>query len=339
MKTGYSPSIEIGTGLLKSEISRIKNKSVLLMTSKTPYSLLKEDLGEFDPIIVESNDITKLKEIASSKFIKGADVILGVGSGTVIDGAKTVSYLSNKELIAVPSVLSTNVFATNKSVIFEKDRIKSIESKIPERVVIDFDVIKLAKRGYNLSGVGDILSIFTAIYDWKLAVEKQEEKTNPLVMNLAEALLNTLKEEYTNIIKLDEAGLRKLAECLIYSGYLTILYGSGRPESGSEHMFSCAIDQERKHKLLHGESVILGILLSSELQGQDNELIYKIANEIGLLNSLKKSSFTEKDAVHYLLKASLIRRGRFTIFNVINLNRKSATEIVSKVFLKLKNGK
>ena len=51
----------------------------------------------------------------------------------------------------------------------------------PDPLIIDFDPISTAPRDLNIAGVGDILSIHTATYDWELAhkVGKSEYPFSP----------------------------------------------------------------------------------------------------------------------------------------------------------------
>lgn len=47
----------------------------------------------------------------------------------------------------------------------------------PERLLVDYDLLERAPSLLNRAGAGDILSIFTALHDWKLASTKTEEVT------------------------------------------------------------------------------------------------------------------------------------------------------------------
>tara|TARA_Y100000310_G_C20685873_1_gene818952 strand:+ start:1632 stop:2543 length:912 start_codon:yes stop_codon:yes gene_type:complete len=301
--------------------------------------MLNDVLTNYKPVLIETNDIIEIQKVASSPELRNATII-AVGSGTILDVAKVITSINNTKLIAIPSILSSNVFATNKSVILKEGTVKTIQSKIPDKIIIDIDLIKRAKPRYNWSGIADVLSIFTALYDWKLAMKENGEQDHKLARNLAESLLSTIHQTYPEILNLSDVGIKSLAECLVFSGYVTNLYGSGRPESGSEHMFSRAIEEslDFNKKILHGESVMLGILLTSELQGQNNDLIYDIANKMKLKSILRDLSLTEDKIVDYLLKASTIRRERFSIFNMVEVDRPKAVEMVERVMSRLENG-
>ena len=303
MISTFNAKLSIGSRTFKEERERIKTKRILLITSKTPYKLLKEQVQGLKPLFAGENTSEDVKRLAQSKNVRDAELIIALGAGTVIDTAKVIASINKTELIAVPSVLSSNVFATNKSVIREGTEVKTIHSKIPDQVIVDFDLIRKAEKRYNLSGIADVLSIATALYDWKIAIRERKESEDKAVINVAESLLKTVLEEYPKICTADDEGLKLLAECLLFSGYLTNLYGSGRPESGSEHMFSRAVEEDARYhdKILHGESVMLGILLASELQGQRNESFYKIATRMDILGLLKRTSLSREDMAGFFV--------------------------------------
>ncbi|MBU2633990.1 MAG: iron-containing alcohol dehydrogenase [Nanoarchaeota archaeon] len=339
MLSNYNPEVIIEPNILELELDKLKDQKIVLLTTKTPYKLFNSYLKNLEPkILIISKDIAEINKISSSKEIINSDIIVGFGSGTVLDVSKVISSKTQKKLIAIPTVLSCNVFATNKSTIIEEGKIKTIDSKVPDKVIIDTKIIKLSDVRYTLAGMADVLSIITAIFDWRLARKNGKEKYNYFIAEVGKALVTHIKQNYKKIFDKNDKAIEELAQMLLFSGYITNLYGCGRPESGSEHMFARAIEESNiyQKKLLHGESVILGILLSLELQGQNNvDFIYDIAKRMGIKKIFDDLSITEEDIILYLLKASQIRRERFTIFNLVNLGYEEAKVIVKKVLSKI----
>lgn len=338
MLSNYNSAVVIEPNILKVELDKLKNQKIVLLTTKSPCKLLKKYLQNLEPkVLVASNDLSEINKIVSSKEVIDSDIIVGLGSGTVLDVSKVVSSKTQKKLIAIPTVLSCNVFATNKSVVLEKGKLKTINSKIPDKVIIDIEIIKLSDMRYTFAGIADVLSIITALHDWRLAFDSGKENYNYLIAEMGESLVRSAKQIYEKIFNQDSKAIEELAQMIIFSGYITNLYGCGRPESGSEHMFARAIEESNiyQKKLLHGEAVLLGILLSLELQGRRNNFIYDIAKKMGIKKIFDDLSITEEDIICYLLKASKIRRERFTIFNLVDLTYNKAKLIVKKVFSKI----
>ncbi|MBI4980306.1 iron-containing alcohol dehydrogenase [Candidatus Woesearchaeota archaeon] len=343
MIANFNSEVVIGNGILKTYISDQSSSNFVLITTKTPYKLFRKYFKDanYAKIIIKSNDISEINAVADSFRPRKFQRVIAFGSGTTIDFAKALSSKIGGYLVAIPTILSCNAFATNKSVVRSNSKLVSITSKTPDKVIIDLDIIKLSQERYNFAGVADVLSIFTALFDWNLAVQSKMEDKNQLIENISQSLLESMMQRSSEIFTKRDVALKKLAQMLLISGYVTNLYGSGRPESGSEHMFARAIEESGRYykKMLHGEAVLLGILLCSELQCQKNDYFYDIATRINLLTVLQGIRMDQKQIETYLLKASKIRRDRFTIFNKINLSQKMANTIVTKVLSKLKKWK
>lgn len=340
--SNYASKVIIGKNAIEESFGKMEGCKSVILTTKNPYRLLEKNIQCLDaPVLfVESNNIRDIERLRDFKEIRNADTLCGVGAGTVIDVSKIISSELEKKLTVVPTALSCNVFATNKSVILDEGKAKTINSKIPDSVIIDPSIIMASDSRYYLAGIADILSIYTAMHDWKIAFKNKKENCNSLIGKMAQTLVNSTIKGYKELLRRDEQSIEKLAKLLLTSGYITNYYGSGRPESGSEHMFARAIEESKHNKkLLHGEAVLLGILMSSELQGQENSFVYDIANRMNMLSLLDKAAVTEDDLANYLVKASTIRRERFTIFNTINLSEDYARCVVKKIISGLENEK
>ena len=53
-------------------------------------------------------------------------------------------------------------------------RVRYIGRVLPEYVVLDIDLVRSAPPRMNRSGVGDILSCHTGLWDWRFAVDRGE---------------------------------------------------------------------------------------------------------------------------------------------------------------------
>ena len=77
-------------------------------------------------------------------------------------------------------------------------------------------------------------------------------------------------------------GVRTIIEALISAGVAACIAGSSRPCSGSEHLFSHALEYVAGNNCgLHGERVGLGTIIMAKLHGLDWRQIVKTLKEIG----------------------------------------------------------
>jgi glycerol dehydrogenase-like iron-containing ADH family enzyme len=261
--------------------------------------------------------------------------IVALGAGSVIDTAKLLAARHGMRLLAAPTVLSCNAFATSKSVVTVQGARRSIDSREPDLVLIDPVVLARAPLRLHLMGLADALSIHTALHDWRLATEAGLEPHDALTFGLAESVGHYCFDAVDVIDAADsaEAVYTEIARILAVSGYLTRFYGSGRPESGSEHMFARATELEPRETghLWHGEAVLLGTLLLSHLQGQRLPALFETAARLGLQRTIADRGLTPARVASLLCTAGRIRRDRYTIFNSIGLSAHEALDCAHDV--------
>lgn len=289
------------------------DKNKLLIFS--PTSIKKIKISNKKIQMENWHNITKNKQ-KIDKYIESINSrineIITFGGGSVIDIGKYIAYKLNIKCTCIPSMLSTNSYATNKVAIIENEKKITLNAKMPDKIIIDNTFLKLSEEE-NLYGLADVLSIYTALYDWKIANEDINEKIDENIYAEAENLLvEVMNFINTNSFdKITENNL-KLFEFIGKAGYITNLYGTGRPESGSEHILAKEI--ESKINIPHGISVSIGIIIMSIIQKQYNEDIIKAIIKLKILDKEKKYGLNMKIIVNSLKKIKK-REDRYTIIN------------------------
>lgn len=295
-----------------NEYLKSVNKNTLFIYSptsivKTQISNKKLKMENWHNI---SKNINKINQYINE--INGVEEIVTFGGGSTIDIGKYISYKLGVNYTCIPSMLSTNSYATNKVALMENGKKITLEAKMPSKIVIDNEILKLSKDE-NLYGLVDVLSIYTALYDWKIAEDDINEKIDEDIFNQANNLLQeTLKFIENNTLENITEDIMKLFELIGIAGYITNLYGNGRPESGSEHIMAKEI--ERKIAIPHGISVSIGILIMELLQGRENKEIIDSINKMRILKNGYKYGLSKE-----IIKSSFLelkpRDDRYTIIN------------------------
>jgi len=221
---------------------------------------------------------TDLDHLLSRFGALQADVVYGFGGGQAIDVAKFVGQRCRARVVAVPAILSVDAPLVPGAAVRVGGRVVYVPTKAPDEVVIHEDILLSAPPTHNAAGWGDVLSIYTAVWDWRLAHERTGETLDERIAAEALALLDTACPPDTS------AGLKTLLAGLRREVQLCDQAGSSRPEEGSEHLFAYTIEPllPPSLKMLHGELVGLGIWVMSGHQGQDQNSIAALMDRVGL---------------------------------------------------------
>lgn len=215
---------------------------------------------------------------AMAAFADGCEgeVVYGIGGGLAIDTAKYVASTNGLPLIAIPTILSTDAFLTDATGVRENGCVQYLPTKTPDTVIVDMDVLCSAPATMRASGAADVLSIATALWDWreaeKMGKNPSDQQITPQTVAIGETLLQTLLENAREIGNGTPDGLKLLLDLLCMEVQLCNLCGHSRVEEGSEHYFTYALERHltsaSSGDILHGELVGLGILLMATLQSQ-----------------------------------------------------------------------
>ncbi len=276
--------------------------------------LRAEDLDVLEQHVDNSDDQNTMR-VAKKIEEEKPGLVIGFGGGKVLDVAKLAAGLKNKKYISIPTTLSNDGIASPVSVIKNNKNIPvSHITKAPFGVIIDLNTIKKAPRRHLMAGVGDLISNLSAVFDARLAQEKQGEEINVSALQLAESggrrLFTLETTEIDSTIFLEE-----LAHGLVKSGFAMCIWGTSRPASGSEHKISHSIDQFCPHSNgLHGEQVGIAAIFTMALQKNVSlEATRKFYANIGFPCNLGHLGLSTAEFVKVVLNAANIRPERYTI--------------------------
>ena len=201
------------------------------------------------------------------------EAIYAVGGGLTADAAKYFASKLKLPLVVLPTALSVDAFITAASGIRKDGCVYYIETKVPERLILDFETIAKAPVFIRAAGITDVMSIATGAWDWKFAHEQGKNLAGmefiPWVYDNAQSILSGVLDCAEAAGRGDHDGLKTLYDCLAMEVQLCNQVGHSRPEEGSEHYFAYAVENEMGHGLPHGDLVGPAILLIAKLQGQD----------------------------------------------------------------------
>lgn len=253
------------------------------------------------------------------------NTVYAIGGGTAIDFAKYLAAQSGVRCVVIPSMLSTNAFATNKVAILE-DGYKHTESSIlPEEIVLDDWYLSQSPRE-NLYGLVDVYSIFIALADWELAERNAGATIDQDIYDRAKELL-VKAVVIGNAIARQCYGTdlnRSIFDVVQEAGYITNEYGSGRPESGSEHIFAATL--EAIQPIPHALAVTLGMHVMLYYYQTTQHLSSKWVkafhcipfSELGIIDDINARKLSWS-LVQLVLKNMVPRSDKYTIVDTLNI--------------------
>jgi glycerol-1-phosphate dehydrogenase [NAD(P)+] len=144
-----------------------------------------------------------------------------------------------------------DAFITAASGIRREGSVYYIETKPPENLALDLEVIAAAPETIRAAGITDVMSIATGSWDWKFA---HERGINPPGMEFIPWAYDNAQSILAGVLDCAEAagrgdrdGLKTLYDCLAMEVQLCYLVGHARPEEGTEHYFAYCVENVMGH--------------------------------------------------------------------------------------------
>jgi glycerol-1-phosphate dehydrogenase [NAD(P)+] len=275
-----------GRGLVP-ELKAFVNRPYLVVTMDDLWPQFASDFdgGLVGPHFVSTLERSELEQIVAR--LPACESVIGLGGGQALDVAKYVAWKRRIPLFQVPTALSVNAGWGHRCAVRVDGIVRYVGFAIPTAVYVDYDVIRSAPIDLNRSGVGDVLCYWTAHWDWKTAADVG--KTEPAwpyderLVGEASVALDRVIDNAAEIHDVTDSGIRALAQSLRWGGAAFHAAGwNPRHIEGAEHFVFYNLELVTGRHFLHGQPVTLGVLLMSDLQGNDPARIKSIADRIGV---------------------------------------------------------
>jgi len=199
----------------------------------------------------------------------GEPVLVGVGSGAINDLGKYISAKEGVKYVCVATAPSMDGFAAPISAIVLNKVKTTVDSRCPDAVVADLDVLCGAPPAMISAGFGDVLGKLTSLADWKLARVLFDEHWCRETSDEVEGIARRVWQSAEAVSARSPEAVRDLMEALFLAGTSVVHVGRSRPTSGGEHLFSHFVEMWHLNRGLrppaHGHVVGMGTLLMSHI--------------------------------------------------------------------------
>ena len=278
-------------------------------------NMVMQSLKEQGVTVVEYRELDSIRiediiELAFSIDVK-TQVIVGIGGGKVIDAAKYAAYLRKLPFVSVPTSASSDGFSSASASLLVDGKRSSVPARMAYGIIADTDIIKSAPEKFLYSGIGDLVSKITALYDWVYEDENGYAVVNDFAVMIAKKAVNSFVRTPFESIK-DDLFLRELLDSLAMSGIANEIAGSSAPTSGSEHLISHALDKMLGTPQLHGIQVGIATYLMSVVQDHRYKRVNTIFTDTGFWDYVEALELKREDYEKAIDLAPTIKPYRHT---------------------------
>ena len=266
-----------------------------------------------DVLEYQELDTVRLEDLTSLAFSMPSktQAVIGIGGGKVIDAAKYCGFLRNLAFISIPTSASSDGFSSASASLLVEGRRKSVPARLAYGIVVDTQIIKSAPKKFLYSGIGDMVSKITALYDWKFEEEHGYGKVNDFATMIAKKAVNSFVRTPFESIE-EDLFIKELLDSLAMSGIANEIAGSSAPTSGSEHLISHALDKMLEQPQLHGIQVGIATYLMSVVQDHRYKRVNTIFTQTGFWDFAKTLGMRRVDFEQAIDLAPSIKPFRHT---------------------------
>ncbi len=237
-----------------------------------------EPLAELDPTALEAVAATRLVDTLSEEALNDLDAglppveaIVGLGGGMAMDAAKYVAWQRGLPLLLLPSIVSVDACVTNTIAVRTGGGIEYRGFVVADAIVVDTDLVRRAPARLNRAGVGDLLSIHTALWDWQGGAAVGRSTYRPELAARSAAVLDRVDDIAAEIGDVSPLAVEAIVRAYAEVNAVCLEAGHSQPEEGSEHYLGYRLEALTGRSFIHGELIGLGTVTMAVAQAHDPE--------------------------------------------------------------------
>ncbi len=216
------------------------------------------------------------------------EFILAVGSGTVNDSCRLVSYRTGIPYGILGTAPSMDGYASAGSPTLFDGTKATIKCTTPKHIIADTNIMKDAPFDMLLAGIGDMFGKYTGLLDWELARDETGEYFCEKIAKDVLDATNLCLENGYKLVERSAETVKNIMDGFLVTGLGMAYTGNSRPASGSEHIIGHAweledVENGRKPSL-HGLEVCEATRIVAEIY----TLLYNETSDMHLKALIEK---------------------------------------------------
>jgi len=333
--------LKIGPGKIIEVESTLREAGVSgkIMYVSDPYvdslygNLVKpqiEAVGSVKEQSVDNNTISYAMTVAERVIASDIDCIVAMGGGKTLDIGKYAAFVSKRPFLSIPTTMAHDGIVSPIAVLKREDgKPKSLGCAMPSMMIMDTKLIASCPIQLIKAGIGDTISNYMALKDWDFAVARGKDEMNGYAYMMSRTALDALmKTQFDHICP---EFLDVLANSLVLSGIAMNYAGSSRPVSGSEHLFSHALDYFCEKQNLHGFNVALGTVSVLKIIDEDPSEVIHYLKKFEVDINPEHMGISENTFVYCMQHATEMRRNRYTHLHEADLDERKLKKIYNEL--------
>jgi glycerol-1-phosphate dehydrogenase [NAD(P)+] len=287
--------------------------------------------AKFDATMLVAHEATEAEVDRVEAEVRGASArfLVGAGGGSKIDITKVIANRLHIPFVSLPTSAAHDGISSPRASIHGSPTVTSTQAAVPVGVIADTELIVKAPFRLLASGCADVISNLTAVLDWRLAVRLRNEEFSSTAATLSEYAAQEIIDHATSIKPNLEESVWISIRPILVAGIAMSVAGSSRPCSGSEHLFSHALDRVSEHPSLHGEQCGVGAIMMMYLHGGDWRRLRTALHTIGAPTTARELGVRNEEVVNALVMAHAVRPDRYTILGDNGLTREAAERLAN----------
>lgn len=228
---------------------------------------LLEDLDNYDLICLDPDGLAadeRSVSLAQNKIPETADCMIALGSVTIHDITRYLSWQYHLPFMSVPTAASGEGYTTCISAVVRKGVKGNVRASAPTYLFADTDIFAAAPHRLTAAGFSDLMGNYIALADAQIHAILTGTPFNKALYTAEAELMQQVIRQLESLINGEPSSCEQLLYALILPDMETGFCDTARPLMGAEHHLSRYFDiavKKPKQNLVHGEKVGIGTLL------------------------------------------------------------------------------